>query len=74
MITAPSARKTSENSAEDDPKPAPSTDAGSTEPVVVIVEAFVIAPEISTAPFISIVVPLISTSSSDSRSKTPSAL
>ena len=64
----------SENSAVLEPRPAPSTVAGMIEPAVVIVEAFVIAPEISTSPFISMVAPLISTSLSDTRSNTPSAL
>ena len=73
-MIAPSARKTSENSADAEPNPEPSTEAGKTEPDVVIVDPFVIAPEMSTAPFMSIVVPLISTSSSDTRSNTPSAL
>ena len=74
FIKAPSARKISENSADEEPNPAPSTDDGSKEPVVVMVEPVVTAPEISTAPFISIVVPLISTSLSDTKSRTPSAL
>ena len=73
-MTAPSARKTSENSAVEEPIPAPSDDAGNNDPVVVIVEPVVTAPEISTTPFISMVVPLISTSLSDTRSNTPSAL
>ena len=74
FITAPSARNTSENSAEEEPNPAPSDDAGNKDPVVVIVEPVVTAPEISTTPFMSIVVPFISTSLSDTRSRTPSAL
>ena len=73
-MTAPSARKTSENSAVEEPIPAPSTEDGNKDPVVVIVEPAVIVPEISTVPFISMVVPLISTSLSDTRSNTPSAL
>ena len=74
LISAPSARKTSENSAEVEPSPAPSEDAGINDPFVIIVDPVVRLPEMSTSPFISIVVPLISTSSSDSRSNTPSAL
>ena len=74
MITAPSARNKSENSDDEEPSPAPSDAAGSKDPVVVIVEPVVRAPEISTAPFISMVAPFISISLSDTRSNTPSAL
>ena len=74
FITAPSARNTSENSAVEEPIPAPSDNDGNNDPVVVIVEPVVTAPEISTTPLMSIVAPLISTSLSDTRSNTPSAL
>ena len=74
MITAASAKNKSAHSFEAEPNAAPSELAGSTAPAEVIEDAFVIVPEISTFPFISIVAPFNSSSVSASRSKVPSAL
>ena len=62
LSTPASATNTSDHSADAEPKAAPSELAGNTAPVEVIVEPFTIVPDISTFPFISIVVAEISTS------------